>query len=260
MPSREQIISVLRAAFEPLDACRAVWLGGSDATGRSDELSDVDIQALVRDDAVESIFAAAEAALSGLAPIAHRYRVPEPSWHGHSQCFYALRGLPPEWMVDLTVMKASAPPAMRFMEPERHGRPVVLFDKDAALVPVPLDRAAHETKIQAKLTELRARVPVLAPLVLKAVRRGNAPEAAAMYHGIVLRGLVDLLRILHCPDRYDFGLRYIRADLPIGVAAAVERLALPGTLEQVAASTREALEIFERTMPEAEKRWLPTGR
>jgi hypothetical protein len=36
-----------------------------------------------------------------------------------------------------------------------------------------------------------------------------------------------LLRIQHCPARHDFGLRYLRTDLPAGLAERVETL-LPG--------------------------------
>ena len=39
--------------------------------------------------------------------------------------------------------------------------------------------------------------------------------------------LVRLLRIRHCPARHDFGLRYLRTDLPEGTAERVETL-LPG--------------------------------
>ncbi|MBX3402061.1 MAG: nucleotidyltransferase domain-containing protein [Phycisphaeraceae bacterium] len=255
MPTRQELIDALRAALQPRADCRALWLGGSDATGRTDALSDIDIQAIVSDDAIESTFVAAESALAALSPIARRYRVPEPSWHGHSQTFYALRDCPPELMIDFTVMKSSSPITARFMEVERHGRPIVIFDKDGLLAPVPLDRAAHEARVRAKLADLRDRVPLLAPLAIKAARRGNAPEAASMYHGIALRGLVDLLRIIHCPDRFDFGLRYIRADLPADAAELVERLALPGSPEQVAAFTKAAMSAFDERLPAADAAW-----
>jgi hypothetical protein len=36
--------------------------------------------------------------------------------------------------------------------------------------------------------------------------------------------LVRLLRIRHCPERHDFGLRYLRTDLPEGYADRVASL------------------------------------
>ncbi len=255
MATRDCLIGSLQSALEPLDFCRALWLGGSDAHSRTDAMSDIDIQAMVRDESVEQVLAAAESALGQISPVSRRYRVPEPSWHGCSQIFCALRDCPPELMIDLTMLKLSSPMANRFLEVERHGRGVVLFDKDRLVEPVPLERDGHEAKVRAKLADLRDCVPILAPIVLKAVRRANAPEAAAMYHGLILRSLVDLLRIVHCPERFDFGLRYVRGDLPPLPAAAVERLSLPGSLEEVAEFTREGLAMFAATLPEAEKRW-----
>ena len=58
---REQVVEVLRAALEPLASVNAAWLGGSDAFGRADELSDVDLQVDV-DDGQVAAFGAVEAA------------------------------------------------------------------------------------------------------------------------------------------------------------------------------------------------------
>jgi hypothetical protein len=48
---------------------------------------------------------------------------------------------------------------------------------------------------------------------------------------------VRLLRIQHCPARHDFGLRYLRTDLPAGMAERVEAV-LPGP--DLAVRTRAA--------------------
>jgi predicted nucleotidyltransferase len=62
---REQVVEVLRAALEPLAFVNAAWLGGSDAFGRADELSDVDLQVDV-DDGQVAAFGAVEAALADM--------------------------------------------------------------------------------------------------------------------------------------------------------------------------------------------------
>ena len=41
---REQVIELLHGALLPLAWVNAAWLGGSNAFGRADELSDVDLQ------------------------------------------------------------------------------------------------------------------------------------------------------------------------------------------------------------------------
>ena len=63
---RQQVVEVLRAALEPLAFVNAAWLGGSDAFGRADELSDVDLEVDVDDGQVAATFGAVEAALADM--------------------------------------------------------------------------------------------------------------------------------------------------------------------------------------------------
>jgi hypothetical protein len=53
---REQVIELLHGALLPLARVNAAWLGGSDAYGRADELSDVDLQVDVDDGHVAATF------------------------------------------------------------------------------------------------------------------------------------------------------------------------------------------------------------
>ena len=88
---RQQVVEVLRAALQPLSWVNAAWLGGSDAFGRADELSDVDLEVDVDDGYVAATFGAVEAALAAASPIVARLVLPMPTWHGHAQRFYRLR-------------------------------------------------------------------------------------------------------------------------------------------------------------------------
>ena len=58
-------------------------------------------------------------------------------------------------------------------------------------------------------------------------RRGDLAEATVLHLRFAVEPLVRLLRIQHCPARHDFGLRYLRTDLPAGMADQVEAV-LPG--------------------------------
>jgi len=81
---RQQVVEVLRAALQPLSWVNAAWLGGSDAFGRADELSVVDLQVDVDDGYVAAPFGAVEAALAAASPIVARLVLPMPTWHGHA--------------------------------------------------------------------------------------------------------------------------------------------------------------------------------
>ena len=119
---REQVIEVLHGALLPLAFVNAAWLGGSDAFGRADELSDVDLQVDVDDGHVAATFGAVEAALAAASPIVARLVMPMPTWHGHAQRFYRLRDTAEFTAVDVVVFQRSDP-RRYYNQTERHGRP-----------------------------------------------------------------------------------------------------------------------------------------
>ncbi|MBC8144677.1 MAG: nucleotidyltransferase domain-containing protein, partial [bacterium] len=222
MIDRETLIENLTRSLRASDSARAAWLGGSDATGRTDRWSDIDIAVVVEDDAVEETFVRVEHSLAELSPISIRMRIPQPTWHGFDQSFYQLRDAEPTLMIDLSVIKRSNPE--KFLEPERHGNAITLFDRDDIVKPAPLDRRALAARMRARLEELRTRFPLFQNLVTKAVHRDSMVEAVATFHGVTFRPLVDILRIRYVPERFDFGSRYLQSDLSAELYLRLERM------------------------------------
>jgi len=248
---RDQLVSVIRSALEPLSGVLAMWEGGSAAWGRQDEWSDLDILLLVEDDFVEPAFRALEAAIESQSGIDLRHRLPAPTWHGHDQSFYRLRDAGPYLMLDVVVLRRSKDD--RFMERERHGEPVVYFDKTHELASRPVDRRAVKTRIEARLAQLRQTFPLFQPLVRKELKRRNDLDALAFYQTATLAPLLTLLRMRYCPARFDFGLRYVDRDLPADIATKVRGLWFvsgPGELDQ---KQREAEALFERVLGEIDR-------
>jgi predicted nucleotidyltransferase len=238
--TREHIIAALRQALEPLDHVNAMWLAGSAATGGLDELSDIDAVLDVADGRHGDAFAAAEAALEALAPIAHRLALPEPTWHGHSQRLYRLEGCPEHLMIDLCVMQRSSQ-ASRFAEAEIHGQPVILFDKLGVVETVALDRAAHREKMRVHLSALRARFHLLRHMAGKEVARGNEIDALFRYQSFVLVPLISVLRTAHAPMYHDFAPRYLKRDLPADVYQRLMRLSYVADIGDLETKLAEAL-------------------
>ncbi|MFO0873589.1 MAG: nucleotidyltransferase domain-containing protein [Phycisphaerales bacterium] len=241
---RSPLVAALHAAFVDAPWALAAWLGGSDASGRTDAWSDVDLLLIVEDDAVERAFDVARGTLEAIAPMVRSLRLPEPTWHGHAQMFFQLAGWAEWHMIDLVVQRRSGP-AERFLEPERHGTQVVLFDRAGLVRPQPMDRAAHAARVAARREQILARFELLQHLVTKAILRGDVVEAADRYMSFTLRPLVDLLRIQSCPDRFDFGMRYLDRDLPPALRREIVSIALPGGLEELAAAHERAKAMFQ---------------
>jgi hypothetical protein len=251
MLDRTTLIDTIHRALKRAPYVHAAWLGGSDATGRTDRWSDLDLGIIVDDDKVEEAFVLMDEALASLSPIAIRVRIPQPTWHGFDQVFYQLRDAAPTLMIDASVMKRSHED--RFMEPERHGNALVLFDRDGLVVPAPLDRPALAQKMRRRLDDLRARFPLFQNLVTKAVWRDSLVEASASYQMTTLRPLIDVLRIRWCPERFDFGPRYLQYDLPGNHYRQLEWMALPTDGEGLLERQAFGVKLFEQTVEEIDR-------
>lgn len=251
--SRATLIDHLHERLEGELHVLAAWLGGSDASGRVDEFSDIDLQLIAEDDAVERCFDDMHRFAQELAPIAVRYRLPEPTWHGFAQEFLRLERCDPNHVIDFLVIPASTPPERRLLEPERHGTARVLFDRGARLVAPGIDREAHRDRLRRRFEALRATFELHAPLITRSAARGLEVEAQAFYQRFGLQALVELLRMRHAPDRFDFGLRYLDRDLPANDYALVKSLCFPRDaadcvrlLDRIRERMRRELESMDR--------------
>lgn len=217
---REDVTAAVRRALEPREYVLAMWEGGAAAFDRIDEWSDIDLQVLCEDGRVDEVFEDVRNALEELSPIDRSFRLPEPTWHGHSQIFHRLRDASMYLVLDFVAMQRGSDKD-RFLQPEIHGRPLIYFDKRGDLSLGAVDAAEHAAKLRARIERHRAVYDLFKPFVRKELNRGNTLEAMGYYQATVLRPLVELLRIAHSPLRYDFHTRYVHYELPADV---VERL------------------------------------
>ena len=195
--------------------------------------------------------AAVDRALAGLGPIAARRRLPEPTWHGHSQVFCRLANAPEHLVVDLVVLRRSVPE--RFLERERHGVPVVYFDRSGEIGAVSLDRGAFAAGVQRRLEALRQEFALFQGFVRAEVARGDAMAALGAYRAYTLRPLLEVVRLRHCPERYDYGPKYSRHDLPSEVVARLERLCYVPDIGGIPERQAEAETWFAETVKALER-------
>jgi hypothetical protein len=247
--TRGRVIELLHGALEPLAWVNAAWLGGSDAFGRADELSDVDLQVDVDDGRVAATFGAVEAALAAASPIMARLVPPMPTWHGHAQRFYRLRDTAEFTAVDVVVFRRSDP-RRYYNQTERHGRPLVLFDRAGIVHPVPLDQTGLAASLAREVAGIAERLPFTLPLVAKEVRRGDALAAHGLWQRHVLAPLVTLYRVRHTPARHDFGTRYTRHDLPSEVRQTLAELAFVTGLDDLGTKLPRAERLLRGLLDE----------
>jgi len=174
-------------------------------------LLDVDIQFIVEDAHVEDAFAVIHA----------RWRCCRPSscatasratWHGHSQEVMQLRDAGPLAVVDLSSCAWAAMPTACSRR-SATASPWCSSTRTACWWRLPWTRK-HMAKVKARLETLRVIFPLFQGFVTKASLRGFGVETMLTYYQFTIRFLVELLRIRYCPDRFDYGLRYLDRDLP----------------------------------------------
>jgi hypothetical protein len=128
----------------------------------------------------------------------------------------------PTRIVDLHVSDLGD--AHRLVDERRHGTPYVVHDPEG-LVELRHDDEEAMARVRAEaVAQTAARRPTAQWLVNRALARGDHVEAHAFHVGYAVNPLVRLLRIEHSPARHDFGLRYLRTDLPPGYAERVAAL------------------------------------
>lgn len=248
--SRADILSALESHLAPLDYVLAMWQGGAAAFDRTDAYSDIDLHLDVVDDHIEAAEAVVQAALTSLSPLSVRFRLPEPTWHGHTQVFYRLRDASPFLMLDCVFMRHSHP--QKFIQPQQHGQAVVHFDKAGVTQAPPWDEAAQQGRRQARLDYWRGFLSWSSVLVDKEVARERPLDALGYYQGAVIRPLVELLRLRYDPARYDFHLRYLHLVLPAAAAERLTRLAYVSDLADLERKHAEAQTWLRELLADAD--------
>jgi hypothetical protein len=206
MKTKKQISNELKELLFANENVIAAWEGGSAATGFEDEFSDLDLAIICNDSAVEKIFGEINKWLEENFGIINKFRVPEPAWHGFSQCYYQIAQVPFLFYLDIAVIKQSLPD--KFTESDRHGKAVVWFEKEKILDSTPTEPEKVEQKAK-QYYKFATQSDFLTIMeIQKAIARNRYSEAIPVYFQFISRNLAILLNLKYRPAKVDFWLRY----------------------------------------------------
>ncbi|MGE5336904.1 MAG: hypothetical protein ACM3PU_03690 [Gemmatimonadota bacterium] len=238
-------VAALKAAVERLAAAEfidACWEGGSASTGRLDHLSDIDLYVVADGARTDAAFEVFEGALASVARITHTWSVEPPAFAGLAQRHYLLDPAPRYFAIECCVLQPDH--AQKFLERERHGEPIVHFDRTGRIRSLPLDRPALAARLARRFAQIRAAWPIYRLLVEKEILRGHALDVYGFYVNGLLRALIELAGMRHRPERFVFGWRYLHYDLPADLQQALTQFAQAASTEDIA-----------RRLPEID-RWM----
>ena len=224
----DDVLALLTALPDHVPALQVVVVNGSAVTGGWDAHSDLDVEAWCRGEATTTYDAVLALARRELR-VDHVWELPVATWPTGRQCFIHLQPdaadlSRPTRLLDVVIQTT---PERLTMDTRRHGVPLVLHDPARLLHLEDDDEAEMQAQRAQAVEQAAARRQTGAWLVERAIARGDLAEATGLHLRFAVEPLVRLLRVRHCPARHDFGLRYLRTDLPAGTAEQVEAL-LPG--------------------------------
>ncbi len=229
--NRNEIIQKLVTEIESWPFSIACWQSGSIAHQRNDEYSDVDLVICVQSNHASSTWPLIQSSLNSFTKIKYMWRVPDPTWHGHQQTFYQLEKTPEYFFLDFVVMEEQT--QHRFLEKERHGLPIVYFDKKDFIQINSSNTPEFHSKRNERLKIIAASFPFYKAILLKEILRKKPIDAWAFYRHH-LNIFVELLGMQYRPLRYDFGFRYTQIDFPESVKKELENFCFPADLDDIA--------------------------
>lgn len=221
---KNKIIQHLRDILEPEEKVLALWLGGSEATERVDQYSDIDLVIISEDPTLP--FSLLEKRLA--TTISNRFVETNGPY---LQRFYILADTPETFYLDIVSFSKTDPEYYQeYFNRERHGSPRILIDKKGIL-----KEAARNPKYERPNLDRqneKGRLEIIYRTFLKESLRGNYSDAFNFYFRIVLI-LTKVYRTKLSPERHDFGLRYTYSDLPHEEASFIETMLKVATHEEM---------------------------
>lgn len=229
----------------------AVWEGGSAATGFEDDYSDLDLVIVSEDESVEEIFASLDEFFRENYGIRNRFRMPEPNWHGHAQCFYFLNYGPELFYLDIVVQKRSE--GNRLLEPDRHGEAVIWFDRAEIVTAEPTSPEEIRAKNRTMYAYIKNSLDITVIEIQKQIQRHHLTDAMMFYQTLLTRHLGPALNLKYRPEKYDFGIRYAWRAYPPEVTQQLEELLFVKDLPDLKKKARQAETMFRHILDELQE-------
>ncbi|RJP62535.1 MAG: hypothetical protein C4543_01765 [Ignavibacteriales bacterium] len=253
MYNRLDLVNILKPWVYAHPSIIAAWEGGSAATNRMDEFSDLDLSIVAIDDQIEVIFADLESFMKKHFTILRKYRVPEPAWHGVSQCFYQIDKVTPHIYLDIAVIKESQPD--KLMEKDRHGLATLWFDRKNIYNPTPSQAKDIIERGKKLFSSVIHTDFIIIIEIEKGITRGHFIDVFPTYFSFISRHIAIMMNLKYRPEKADFGLRYGRIDYDLSDVKLIEEAMKVATIEQLKVQFEQLLNRYQALKEELSKTW-----
>jgi predicted nucleotidyltransferase len=200
----------------------AMWEAGSAAFDRIDDYSDLDIGILSKKGSNEEIWLIVDRAFEELGGVTLRWNEPSPVFSGMDKRIFRPREAKQWFQVDIGLFPDTA--TELYNQPERHGRILVVFDHANRMAPPLWDEDANRRRMGEALHQNLMKWQAYYGWFRKELARGRAVDAFVAHLYLTVIPLLTVLNMRYRPNRWDFGFRYLKEELPPDVVKIVERL------------------------------------
>lgn len=244
MNTRDIVIQKIKPILVKHDKILTIWEGGSRATKRLDQYSDLDLMMVTNKEDTLSIYNFFESLLEETFGIQKVYKVKEPAWHGFSQRFYQLKNTEDYFYLDVCILHPKIKD--KFTAIDRHGEAFVWKDTIHFIDPTPTPNEMVDSKAHAFYENAISSEFILYNEVNKALKRKNYLDAFTMVNGYLMRHLIPLLNIKYRKAQVDFGLRYADYYYQKEDIKMIERFFKAQTIEDLQSSFEELNKRFNQ--------------
>jgi hypothetical protein len=251
--TRPQLRRVLQSELERLEGVLAMWEAGSHAFDRADDHSDLDIGLLVRAGTLPQAWEAIDRALDSIGGFELRWEPAAHLFQGMTQRVYQPRRTNRWLQIDVGIFEESA--ASLYLETQRHGRAEVVFDRTGGRTKPPVwDEDKQRREMREALHQEIMKWNAYYAYFRKELARGRTIDAFGFYVGLSLRPLLAVLGMVHRPDRWDYGFRYVKDEMPHDIFKQLEHICYIPDPSKLNERFAAAAQMFEEAVAELRRR------
>lgn len=240
--TRKKIIEVLKNTLEASPKVLAAFLAGSDAQNKLDKYSDIDFDIVLNPEDVEEVEKIVRKTLETISPIKTEFKT-SPS--GTLTIIYLFKNFSKFLHVD--VLFITNPENINDSEIN------VLFDKKGIVKPKEISEKDIEEKIKQRVERIEKYSEPRESYIEKPLFRGQYREAEEQYRNLVLKPLIEALRLKYCPKKSDYHVKDVEKDLPEEVAKKLDDLFNVPTIKELEKKYKQAKEWLNDALQELKK-------
>lgn len=232
----------------------AMWEAGSTAFSRTDRYSDLDIGVLYATGNHDQIWKIVDDAFEELGGVEYRWIEPNRIFKGGLKRIFRLKQTG-EWLrVDIHLFPDTARDLQN--QPERHGQIAVLFDHTGRLRAPTWNKEINRQLICQALHQTLMKWQLHYGWFRKELARGREVDAFMVHLHATVIPLLTVMNMRFRPNRWDFGFRYFKEELPAAAVEVVERLCYVPNAASLEERFAEADRFFQISLLELRKQGI----